>query len=324
MIILGTKKQQQQIRNLVMEGKIEEANELISQIQEQEQESEKEQPQPQEKQQKQPEQQPKEQKEEPKKETKMQSFIKPKEYETIKIYIENNEPVMLYGEAGAGKNYIVQKICEELNLNFYFANAVLDPVVLQGYGNAKGDYVKTQFYDFCINGGVFMFDEIDASNPEVLKIFNGAIANRYFDFPVIGRVKLHSNCRFVACANTSGDGSDIKYVGANQIDASTIDRFAQIKVEYDKKVELQLANNDIDLVNFIEDFRNAINKIGIQSTVVSYRSISRIAKLLGKINDKDLLKQCLTKSLNSEDLNMIHSNMKLNENRFYSAFKKLF
>lgn len=267
-------------------------------------------------------------KEKPKSESKtkkqppMEEYIKPVEYDLVKSYVQEDEPVMLFGEAGTGKNELCSNIAKELGLNFYFANAVNDIFQLTGYGNASGDYVKTQFYDFCINGGLFLFDEIDASSSEALIVFNSAIANRYFDFPVIGRVKLNENCRFIACANTKGVGASLRYCGRNQLDAATLDRFAIIELHYDKKVERKIAQGDEELVEFIEDFRNACNRTGVD-IVVSYRAIKRIAKLKERMDTIDLLKSSLIKQLEKTDCQSIYDNMKVKATSYYIAFAKI-
>ena len=77
-----------------------------------------------------------------------------------------------------------------------------------------------------------MLDEMDASIPEVLVILNAAIANRYFDFPApIGYVEANPNFRVIAAGNTTGHGADFEYVGRNQLDGASLDRFAVVKID---------------------------------------------------------------------------------------------
>ena len=262
------------------------------------------------------------QKQEPK-EPEMQEYIKPTYYQTAKACVENNVPVLLVGEAGTGKNELCKNLAHELGLNFYFANAINDTVLLTGYGDARGQYIQTQFYDFCKNGGLFMFDEIDASDPQALVYFNSAIANRYFDFPVVGRVYLNKNCRFIACANTTGQGASIRYVGRNQLDAATLDRFAVLQTDYDKKVETAMAKGDSELVHFIEAFRDSARRQGVD-IVVSYRAISRIVALSKAINDtKKLIEMCLTRGLEKEDIKSLVQGMTVDSNKYTIALAKL-
>ena len=186
------------------------------------------------------------------------------------------------------------------------------------------EYVKTQFYDFCTKGGVFMFDEIDASDPQALIVFNSAIANGYFDFPVKGRVQLNENCRFIACANTKGQGASLTYVGRNQLDAATLDRFVMFRLEYDKNVEKKISNNNSDLVDFIECFRDAVNKAGSLQIITSYRAISAICKLENVMELTKLLQCTLTKQLDKDDIRCICNNFNTAiDNKYVDALFKL-
>jgi MoxR-like ATPase len=93
-------------------------------------------------------------------------------------------------------------------------------------------------------GGVFLLDEMDAADANVLVTLNAAMANRGFTNPVTGEWHArHPNAIVIAAANTFGTGADAMYVGRNALDAATLDRFvcAQIEVDYDKRIEAQLA-----------------------------------------------------------------------------------
>lgn len=260
----------------------------------------------------------------PKPQPNMKSYIKPKIYNDVKSCVENKVAVLLTGEAGTGKNEMCKNISLDLGLDFYFCNAINDIFQLTGYGNADGEYVKTQFYDFCVNGGVFMFDEIDASDPQALIVFNSAIANGYFDFPVKGRIQLNENCRFIACANTKGQGASLSYVGRNQLDAATLDRFVMFRLEYDKEVEKKISNNNTDLVDFIECFRDAVNKAGSLQVITSYRAITAITKLENIMDLTKLIKCTITKHLDKDDIRCICNNFNTAiDNKYVDALFKL-
>ena len=54
------------------------------------------------------------------------------EFETVLNFVMANEPVMLIGSAGTGKNVICKQVAKLLNLNFYFSNAVTQEYKLTG------------------------------------------------------------------------------------------------------------------------------------------------------------------------------------------------
>lgn len=226
-------------------------------------------------------------------------------FETVLKFVANNEPVFLTGAAGCGKNVLCQQVAKALGLNFYFTNAVTQEYKLTGFTDAMGVFHQTQFYQAFKNGGLFMLDEIDASIPEVLIILNAAIANRYFDFPApIGYVEAHKDFRVIAAGNTFGYGADFEYVGRNQLDAASLDRFALVKMDYSKAIENAVAFGDDALVDFCEQYRKSAEKNGIK-VIVSYRAIGRLAKMMPAIGVEEALKTCLIKGLAKDDVRMI-------------------
>lgn len=230
-------------------------------------------------------------------------------FDTILKFVKQNEPVFLVGEAGTGKNYICKQVAKALGLDFYFSNAVTQEYKLTGFTDAMGKYQESEFYKAFKNGGLFMLDEIDASIPEVLVILNAAIANKYFDFPApIGYVEAHPDFRVVAAGNTIGQGASYTYVGRNQLDGASLDRFAMVNIDYDINIETRCANNDVELVNFIREVRRVAKERKIM-LIVSYRSITRIAKMKDLIGLKEALKTCLFKDLNMNELYQIMDNI---------------
>ena len=237
------------------------------------------------------------------------SGVTHEEFETVLQFVMADEPVMLIGPAGTGKNVMCKQIAEAMNLDFYFSNAVTQEYKLTGFIDANGTYHETEFYKAFKDGGLFMLDEIDASIPEVLVILNAAIANRYFDFPV-GKIKANENFRVIAAGNTFGLGASYQYVGRNQLDAASLDRFAQIEINYSPRIEETLTA-DKDLISFIRTFRKECNDNGINH-VVSYRTISRLDKVSSVMPIKKALQTCLLKNMEQDDLKMIIRSFKSN------------
>ena len=243
-------------------------------------------------------------------------------FDTIIKFVANNEPVFLTGPAGSGKNVLCQQVAKALGLNFYFSNAVTQEYKITGFTDAMGVFHESQFYKAFKYGGLFMLDEMDASIPEVLVILNAAIANRYFDFPApIGYVEAHPDFRVIAAGNTFGLGANYEYVGRNQLDMASLDRFAVVRVGYDRNIELNVAQGNTELVDFAEDARNAAEKSGIRF-IVSYRAIGRIAKLEGLLGIDEVIRTCFAKSLEADDIKVLTSNMTVS-NKYASALKKL-
>ena len=242
--------------------------------------------------------------------------IQHEKFETVLKFVANNEPVFLTGPAGSGKNVICKQIAEALGLKFYFTNAVTQEYKLTGFTDAMGNYQETQFYKAFTQGGVFMLDEMDASIPEVLIILNAAIANRYFDFPApIGYKEAHPDFRVIAAGNTIGHGADFEYIGRNQLDAASLDRFAIVKIDYSEAIENAVAN-DIEVANFCREYRKVCKENELQ-VVVSYRAIGRLAKMMQILSLEEALDTCLVKGLEKDDVNRIID--KLKSSKFKTA-----
>lgn len=238
-------------------------------------------------------------------------------FDTVVKFIANNEPVFLVGPAGSGKNELCKQVAEALGLKFYFTNAVTQEYKLTGFTDANGHYQATQFYKAFTEGGLFMLDEMDASIPEVLVILNAALANGYFDFPApIGFKKAHPDFRVIAAGNTLGHGADFEYVGRNQLDGASLDRFAVVRIDYSIQIENGLANGDIELADFCRAYRRIALEQGL-SIIVSYRAIKRLAKMTQLLTLQEALETCLTKGLEKDDLNMIAG--KLPDNKYKRA-----
>ena len=241
-------------------------------------------------------------------------------FDEVLKFVANDEPVFLTGPAGSGKNFICKQVADALGLKFYFTNAVTQEYKLTGFTDAMGNYQPTQFYKAFTEGGVFMLDEIDSSIPEVLVILNAAIANRYFDFPApIGYKEAHPNFRVIAAGNTIGHGADYEYVGRNQLDAASLDRFAVVEIGYSMLIENEVAQ-DAELANFCRLFRRASQKVGVK-IIVSYRAIGRLAKMQQVLELDEALKSCLVKGLEKDDVNMIAN--ELPDSKYKQSLRKL-
>lgn len=243
-------------------------------------------------------------------------------FETVLKFVKMDEPVFLTGQAGTGKNVLCKQVAKALGLDFYFTNAVTQEYKLTGFTDAMGKFHETEFYKAFKNGGIFMLDEMDASIPEVLVILNSAIANRYFDFPApIGYVEAHPDFRVIGAGNTFGLGADYEYVGRNQLDGASLDRFAMVRIDYDRNIELSLTENDKELVDFCEEFRKACQTAGVR-TIVSYRGIGRIHRMAKLMELKEVLGTCLLKNLQKDDVNMIIREMHIT-NKYLETLKEL-
>jgi MoxR-like ATPase len=216
-----------------------------------------------------------------------------------------------------------KQIAEAMGLEFFFSNAVTQEYKITGFIDANGKYQETQFYKAFTEGGVFMLDEIDASIPEVLVLLNAAIANRYFEFPN-GRVDAHPNFRVVAAGNTVGSGANDLYTGRLVLDSATLDRFVIIEFDYDRNIEMKLANGNEHLVNFIRGLRRFAKENGVRATF-SYRCIITVVKLeKAGMELNDILAIAVFKGLDMDTTKTFKTDLTKDGNtgKYYYAMQK--
>ena len=174
----------------------------------------------------------------------------------IRTLVEGDVPVLLVGPTGSGKGFTANQVADSLGLAFGKVDGgVSDKFEITGYNDANGKYVESEFHRIFTKGGVFCIDEMDASDPLALKVVNDAMANRKMAFPC-GIKDANSDFRSISTANTYGTGGDSVYVGTNQLDASSLDRFYQIWFDYSKQVEESLCP-DKKLLEFLWATRQA-------------------------------------------------------------------
>jgi cobaltochelatase CobS len=187
--------------------------------------------------------------------------------------------IALVGPAGSGKTTIVYNASKVLNLTFASQSVSAQSTVFDffGYKSATGKYIGTMFREKYENGGVFLLDEFDAGNPNVLAALNQATANGHCPFPD-KMIEKHKDFIIVMAGNTFGGGGTIDYVGRNKIDAATLDRFAFIYIDYDEKLENALSSNE-DWCLRVQKYRKKVIEKKVR-TIISPRATFNGEKLL--------------------------------------------
>ncbi len=238
--------------------------------------------------------------------------------------VQLDEPVMLIGPAGGGKNHAVYQIAKALGRKMYYTNNASNEFKLTGFIDAGGKYQETQFYKAFKYGGLFMLDEIDNSDPSALIVINSALANGYMAFPH-ETVDRHPDFRIIAAANTWGKGSDLQYVGRNILDGATLDRFDNVFFDYDQKLEEALYPSKA-VLEFMWALRVAVNEIKMLH-IVSTRGIGKVYKKeINNIPVETILRSNVVKNLKQDDVNLLIGSMANHinpDNKYYIALKEL-
>lgn len=245
-------------------------------------------------------------------------------FQRIVAKVSRGNNVYLYGPAGSGKSHTAEQVADELGLDFYGQTTIQFAHDVRGYGDAGGNFQETPFFKAFAYGGLYFQDEYDRSNAEAAIVLNSALANGWYDFPIVGRVEAHPNFRFMAAGNTLMTGADEEYVTGQEIDASSRDRFSFFfEIDYSHEVELRIAHNNENIVSFVEDIRQAIKQTGIKH-VVSYRAT---AAMIDEVeNENDLVSCCdesIFKALDVDARREIYERLNDKTNVWAKALKKL-
>lgn len=244
-------------------------------------------------------------------------------FDEVLSLIQLDEPVMLIGPAGSGKNHSIAQIAQALGKKMYYTNNASNEFKLTGFIDAGGHYRDTEFYKAFKNGGIFFLDEIDNSDPSALIVINSALANGYMAFPH-ETIDRHPDFRMVAAANTWGKGSDLQYVGRNALDGATLDRFDNVFFDYDRKLERALYPSQ-QVLQFMWSFRDSVEKTKTPH-IVSTRGIGKVYKKeINGIPIETILRTNIIRNLGQDDLNTILGNMEDidYDNKYYSTAKSL-
>lgn len=215
----------------------------------------------------------------------------------------------LFGPAGSGKSTLASKVAEALNIPFYSVSSLQQKYELEGYTDAVGEFVQTAFYKAMAEGGVFCFDEISTTSGEVQVAFNTAAAQLVYNFPKMGMVKAHPDFHIIACDNSTGRGGDKRYISRFQLDASTLDRYNFVEVDYSEEHDLNMAAGDKDLVKFMHDMRKVLD--ASNTTYLATPRASKAVKALQStgMSSKDALWYGLCSGWNKQDIRTFSSKL---------------
>lgn len=210
----------------------------------------------------------------------------------------------IVGPAGSGKTTLASDLAKALGRRFAsiscsggMSESALTGRLIPNLTTGKTDFQSTQFVDVYESGGVFLLDEVDAADSNVLLTINSALANGHMPLPNRAdnpAATRHPDTIIVCAANTYGTGADRQYVGRNQLDGAFNDRFCgtTIPVDYDRDLETALVG-DAQILSKVWSIREKVADLKLRR-IVGTRFLIAVAKWVkvGGLSIPEALEAC--------------------------------
>ena len=230
-------------------------------------------------------------------------------YEEVLLLASRRKNIFLPGPAGCGKSHLAKQVAKDLDLNYYSINCSagmseghltgrLLPMapqqerlieaykwfagkkipndaaaILASAGAGSFEYIMVSYVKAYKYGGLFLADELDAADSNVLLSINTSLSNGYLvlpNNPNEPEIPKHKDFVFIGAANTFGRGADRLYVGRNQLDEAYLDRFkiGTVEMDYDPQLERTLCPDD-DLRERLQGYRQRVRENRLERIVSS-------------------------------------------------------
>ena len=186
-------------------------------------------------------------------------------FDDVAKFVMKGRAPYLYGPSGCGKTYMVNnQLAGILNANVVTNGYVIYEQDILGYTNsATGQYVPGNFYRCYKYGDIIFLDELDNGVANATVVLNGFTGgnNTSYTFPDGLNTKRHPNFRMIAAGNTNGSGRTVAHNTRQKMDESVMQRLKAVECGYDNRIEDRILVDYQDWLNFVKQFRKAVENI---------------------------------------------------------------
>jgi hypothetical protein len=219
----------------------------------------------------------------------------------------------LCGPSGSGKTYAAEQAAKAIGAKTFdvlACNAETSGIDFFGYMDANGNYVPGIIYDAWKFGGVVLFDEMDACEPNALLKANAVLAmsaGSVFRFPNGERIPRHPDFRPISAGNTTGHGADANYSGRESLDASSLTRWTMILWGYDETLERAMVPAEhVWWAERVQALRKAARAAGASIIITPRSTIDGVAFLAdGEATVDEIHDECVWKGAPADTRNAV-------------------
>jgi len=219
---------------------------------------------------------------------------------SIKVMLEADQPVMIWGSPGNGKSSMVYQVAKELDKTVYeFRGTLLEPPDLRGLMTIKDGrtiwcppiFLPTE------EDGILFIDELPASDVSVLKALYQLILDRK-----LGEYSLPKGTKIICAGNLESDRAAV-----NRMPTPLANRFTHLYLEFDNKDwESWLIDNDmpIELIawnRFKPNRISAFNPLSTEKAQPTPRSWEFVANILKVNKNTSLLYELIQGTVGQTD-----------------------
>lgn len=214
--------------------------------------------------------------------------------------------VWIAGPTGSGKTHAAEQCAKALGINFYFNGALSMSHELLGFVDAAGNYHGTPFRQAFEHGGVYLFDECDASDNAALLALNAALANGVCSFPDQPLpVKRHKDFICIGAANTFGQGATAEFIGRAKLDAAFLSRFpVKFAWGYDIALEQAISGN-VEWAKRVQAARARAQAAGVKIVIDPRHSRAGAALLAAGVSEDRAAELTYLAGLTKEQIRIV-------------------
>ncbi len=238
-------------------------------------------------------------------------------FEQVLFHVGCGDNVMLVGPKGCGKTWLAGDVAKALSVDYgmlSLSGGVTEGKLLgrsvPNVQTGENNFHPAPFSQMFSGGGLFLLDEIDASDPNVILTLNSALANGKLAMDIGGMedsvIQQHADFHCLAAANTFGSGADRQYVGRNQQDAAFTERFVQIEMDYDEDLELCICPENMRMVSKLHAIRKKITSNRLERSL-STRFITRANTWMQNGKDYDYVTKMLFAGWRDDEIRKVVS-----------------